>query len=108
MSQLFKSKVPYNVLFDFLTQHANAHADYYIFNKTLYRTAKYHDHTSAFLSYIVEYYHDSKKFYAIRADTYNNFLTVIRQICKQSSIPYTSCKDYVNSTYNISYHIYKL
>ena len=107
MSQLFKNKVPSSVLFDFLTKHTNTKLDYYIFNKTAYKTAKYHNHTSAFLSYIVDYYHDSKKYYATRDDSYNNFLTIIRQICKHNSIAYTSRKEYLNSTYNISYHIYK-
>ena len=107
MSQLFKIKIPSSILFDFLSKYAKNMDTYYIFNKTTYKTAKYHKHTSDFLTHISEYYHASKTFYANRDDTYNNFVTVLRQICKHISIPYTSRKGYSNSTYNISYHIYK-
>lgn len=107
MSQLFKIKIPSSILFDFLSKYAKNMDTYYIFNKTTYKTAKYHKHTSDFLTRIGEYYHASKTFYANRDDTYNNFVTVLRQICKHISIPYTSRKEYSNSTYNISYHIYK-
>ena len=107
MSQLFKIKIPSSILFDFLSKYARNMDTYYIFDKTTYKTAKYHAYTTEFLSRIGEYYHDSKKFYVARTDTYNNFITVLRQVCKYNSIPYTSRKDYAKSTYNISYHIYK-
>ena len=107
MSQLFKMKLPSSMLFDFLSKCAKNMDTYYIFNKTTYKTAKYHKHTSDFLIQIGEYYHDSKKFYTSRGDTYNNFMTILRQICKYLSTPYTSRKEYSNSTYNIYYHIYK-
>ena len=107
MSQIFKSKVPSSMLYDFLSKHATSSLDYYIFNKTAYKTARFHKDTRCFLSCMEDFYHDSKKFYARRDDTYNNFLTVIRQICKKNSIAYTSRKEYLNSTYDISYNIYK-
>jgi hypothetical protein len=107
MSQLFKIKIQSSMLFDVLSKCAKNMDTYYIFNKTTYKTAKYHKHTSDFLTHIGEYYHDSKKFYANRDDTYNNFTTVLRQICKHLSIPYTSRKEYSTSTYHIYYHFYK-
>ena len=107
MSQLFKNKVPSSILFDFLIKYAINHDDYYVFDKNSYKTAKYHNDTTAFLSNIKEYYHNSKQFYAVRSDTYNNLLTVIRQICKYNTIAYAACKTYIKSSYNIYYNIYK-
>ena len=107
MSQLFKIRMPSSILFDFLSKHAKDMDTYYIFDKTIYKSAKYHSNTTEFLDNISKYYHDAKKFYATRSDTYNNFVTVLRQICKHNSIPYTSRKDYLKSSYNISYHFYK-
>ena len=108
MSQLFKTNLPSSILFDFLSVCAKNMDAYYIFDKTTYKIAKYHKYTADFLTRIGDYYHDSKKQYTTRPDTYNNFITVIRQICKHKSIPYTSQKSYANSSYNISYCVYKI
>lgn len=107
MSQLFKKSVPIELLYDFLKNNSNVFEKYYVINNTTYKTAKFHEHTTKFLSSIKEYYHESKKYYATRPDTYNNFVTIIRQICKLHSIPYTSRKQYMKSSYSISYHIFK-
>ena len=61
MSQLFKKKLQSSILFDFLSKYAKNMDSYYIFDKTTYKTAKYHKHTTDFLTCIGEYYHDSKK-----------------------------------------------
>ena len=39
--------------------------------------------------------------------SYNNFTTILRQICKSSLITYISKVKYEKSTYGIEYYIYK-
>ena len=107
MSQILKRKVPSKLLFDFLQNNAKVCDSYYVFNNASYRKAKYHNRTTELLETIKEYYHLSKQHYTTRDDTYNNLITVIRQICKHNSIAYISRKEYQSSSYDILYHIYK-
>jgi len=107
MSQIFKTKIPITILYDFLAKNAWEHKTYYVFDIDTYRKIKFNGNSTMFLDLVKEYYHNSKRYYTERNDTYNNFITVLRQICKNNSIAYTSLKLYQHSSYKISYHIYK-
>jgi hypothetical protein len=48
----------------------------------------------------------SKQKYLERKLAYNNFTTILRQICNFCAINYTSVIKYDKSTYNIIYYIY--
>ena len=52
------------------------------------------------------FYHISKQKYLERKLTYNNFTTILRQICNFNKINYTSQIKYDKSTYDIIYYIY--
>jgi len=107
MSQIFKKKMPSEILYNFLDENSWKHDLYYIMDSNSYKKAKFNNSIKEFLSTIKEYYHVSKQYYVEREDTYNNLLTIIRQICKCNSIAYTAVKKYEYSSYKISYHIYK-
>ena len=59
-----------------------------------------------FLEMCKPYYHISKRKYLERKMSYNNFTTIIRQICNFNKIMYTSQIKYDKSNYNIVYYIY--
>jgi len=59
-----------------------------------------------FCETIKNYYHLSKQFYLERKMTYNSFTTILRQICKNNNIMFTSQIKYNESKYNIDYLIY--
>ena len=50
-------------------------------------------------------YKKSKKFYLERENSYNNLLTIIRQICKKNNIKYVSKIKYDKNNYSIIYYI---
>ena len=53
------------------------------------------------------YYYVSKQLkYLDRELTYNNFTTILRQLCNIMEIKYTSTIKYDRSVYNIKYEIY--
>ena len=59
-----------------------------------------------FFKSIYQHYHNSKKKYLDKKLTYNSFITVIRQICNNLKITYTSQVKYDKSVYDIIYCIY--
>ena len=58
-----------------------------------------------FFKSIYQHYHNSKKKYLDKKLTYNSFITVIRQICNNLKITYTSQVKYDKSVYDIIYCI---
>jgi len=107
MSQMFKKKIPPGILYNFLDENSWKHELYYTMDSNSYKKAKFNNNIKEFFSTIKEYYHVSKRYYVEREDTYNNLLTVIRQICKGNSVAYSAIKRYEYSSYKISYNIYK-
>ena len=106
-SQLFKEKVPSELLFNFLEEFAICKDDHYIFSSISFNKAKFHDKIYNFCNNLKYFYHEAKQHYLTRKITYNNFTTIIRQICKSNLITYTSKVKYEKSTYDIEYYIYK-
>ena len=111
MSQVFKNYFSNNILFDFLKSCCQKSAskgfeDYYEFNNTSYKKAKYEVvDFETFYKTLKPYYHNSKQFYVEREKTYKNVITVIRQICKFLKLTYKSKIKYRNSSYSIIYFI---
>ena len=68
--------------------------------------AIYNNLLTEFYKTLKPFYFNSKQYYLEREKTYNYFTTIIRQICKKNTIPFTSNIKYCNSNYNIRYFIY--
>lgn len=104
-SQLFKKKVPYKFLHEFLDKYCDREGNFYIFSKVCFRKALYHNNIKPFCQNLSRYYHLSKKYYVDRDMDYSRFTTVLRQLCKLHNVPYTSKIVYDKSKYDILYYI---
>ncbi len=106
-SQLFKNLIPTSILFEFLKEYSHDKGSYYLFSNISYNKAKYHNGVEKFCDKIKDYYFPAKQHYATRKMTYNNFTTILRQICKTNLVTHTSKVKYEKSSYDIEYFIYK-
>ena len=106
-SQIFKSLVPINILFELLEKICIKDEKYYLLSKPSYKAAEYHNLIVDFCSKVMEHYHTSKRYYVDRKMNYNKFVTVVRQICSVNNLLYTSKIVYNKSNYEILYYIYK-
>ena len=104
-TQIFKKRVPIVLLFALLDLICEKNEKSYILTNDSYKKGAYHDLIAPFYANCIEYYHISKRVYLSRKITYNSFLTVVRQICKNNEISYTSQIKYDKSNYNIIYNI---
>ena len=107
MSQIFKKEISGAVIIAFLKEFCqNEKKNEYIFSPISYKKAEYKEELNKIIHFLKEYYHKSKQFYLNRQITYKNFLTILRQVCNNLYIPYTSKILYNKSKYNIIYIIY--
>lgn len=105
-SQIFKSEVPKDVLFNFLDNICIKNEKNYILNSIAFKKGLFNESIVEFFKSIYKHYHNSKKKYLDKKLTYNSFITVIRQICNHLKITYTSQVKYDKSVYDIIYCIY--
>jgi len=105
-NQTFKKLIPLQILFDLLNSISVKHEKYYIFNNDSFKKGVFNEKIQEFLEVCKEYYHLSKQKYLLRKPTYNNFTTILRQICNSNKITYTSQIKYDKSSYIIVYYIY--
>jgi len=116
-TQIFKSKIPNDILFQLLKDIAvkssgagastgtGAKDDVYIVNNNVYKKGIFNGKIAAFYEVCKPYYHLSKRKYLDKKISYNTFITVIRQICNSNKITYTSQIKYDKSVYDIIYSI---
>lgn len=105
-SQIFKKNVPVEIITDLLDCICVKNEKHYILNNTAFKKGLYNEAIPNFLTKCADFYHNSKKKYLERKLTYNNFITVVRQICNLNKITYTSLIKYDKSSYDIIYYIY--
>lgn len=105
-SQIFKEKLPNEILFNFLEKICIYNKNCYTINKISFKKGEYHNYFDEFIKLLIPIYHNSKQFYINRKLTYNSFLTIIRQICNHNHIKYTYNMAYNKSNYEIIYYIY--
>ena len=105
-SQIFKKIVPKELLFDILDKVCLKTEKYYLIDNNAYRKLLFYNLYTPFCDSLKEYYHLGKRMYIERKASYNSFITIIRQICKNCDIMYTSQIKYNESKYNIDYFIY--
>ena len=104
--QIFRNSVPNEILFHFLEKIALKTDKYYLIDMNSYRKMLFYKYHDEFCETIKPYYHASKQFYLERKMEYNAFTTIIRQICKNNNIMFTTQIKYNESKYNIQYLIY--
>lgn len=105
-SQIFKNRVPNNILIKLLDNISTKTDGYYTIDNSTYKKGIFTNLIPLFMNECKPYYHVSKQSYIDRKLTYNSFVTVFRQICNHNNITYTSHIKYDKSTYNIIYYIY--
>lgn len=107
MSQLFKTKISINILFDFLEKiNCQKMENYYIVDITAYKRSIYIDALKQFLHELREFYHSSKYSYInLETINQNKFNTIVRQICKFTNTQYTKRLRHDQSRYSVVYHI---
>lgn len=105
-TQIFKKPIPNENLFTLLDNICVKNEKYYTLNTNSYKKGLFNESIQHFFLDCNQYYHNSKKKYLDRKLTYNNFTTVIRQICNFNKIVYTSQIKYDKSKYDIIYYIY--
>jgi len=104
--QIFKKTVPIEILYDLLEQICLKTDKYFFIDTNSFKKMLFHNLQTGFLEKVVSYYHSSKKFYAERKFTYNSFTNIVRQICKNNDVLFTSQIKYNESKYNIDYFVY--
>jgi hypothetical protein len=105
-SQIFKNKIPNELLISLLSDIAIKTDKSYVFNNNSYKKGIFTDTIPTFLNNCKPYYHVSKRKYLERKINYNAFITILRQICNFNKITYTSQIKYDKSNYDIVYYIY--
>jgi hypothetical protein len=104
--QLFKKPFPNNLLFNLLNAICMKNEKHYILDINSFKKGTFNESIKNFIQECKPYYHNSKQKYLERKLTYNNFTTILRQICNFNKITYTSQIKYDKSSYNILYYIY--
>ena len=105
-SQIFKNKIPNELLISLLDEIAVKTEKCFVFNNNSYKKGIFNDTIPIFLEKCKPYYHVSKRIYLERKINYNSFITILRQICNFNKITYTSQIKYDKSKYDIVYYIY--
>jgi len=106
LNNIFRKNVPKELLFDFLDKVCLKTDKYYYIDMNSYKKMIFNNYHQEFCESLKEYYHLGKQMYIERKMTYNSFTNIIRQICKNCIIMYTSQIKYNESKYNIDYFVY--
>jgi hypothetical protein len=106
LKQIFRKIVPPNLLFEILEKVCLKTEKYYVIDLNAYKKLIFHNLHVKMANDLLEYYHVSKQFYVTRKMTYNSFINIVRHVCKNSNIMYSSQIKYNESKYNINYYVY--
>jgi hypothetical protein len=106
ISQIFKTQIPNNILFDLLNKICLKTDKNYVLNKDCFKKGILTEDIIHFIENCKQFYYASKQKYLNKKITYNSFTTILRQICNFNNIMYTSKIKYDKSTYTIVYYIY--
>ena len=104
-NQIIKKNVDF--FNEFIKENFILENDYYIFNNIVFKKLEYENKVQEFLENLKDYYFKNKHYYLERNPIkYNQFNTIIRQLCKNNDILFNSKIKYQSSKYNIEYYIY--
>jgi len=105
---IFKENVPITILINLITDISGKIKEKnntYFIDTASFKKGILNGKIEEFFSELKPFYHESKQTYLERRLTYNHFITVLRQVCKNTSIKYTKHMRYEKSTYEVVYHI---
>ena len=105
-TQIFKNKIPNNLLFELFDKICFKNDKYYTFNNIAFKKGIYNSEIQKFIDLCIPYYHLSKRKYLEKKISNRSFTTIFRQICNAKNIRYTSQIVYSKSRYDIVYYIY--
>ena len=105
-NQIFKNELPKELFLNLIELNGIKSNKCLIINNEAYKRGLFNGSILSFFELCKEYYHISKHYYLTRNMTYNNFVTVVRQLCNYHNIKYTSQIKYQKSKYSIYYYIY--
>ncbi len=104
--QIFRRIIPLFILSELLEEICLKTDKYYLVDYNSYKKFTYNqEKMNTFLQTIHDYYQISKRHYITREMSFNNFLTIVRQITRSHNIEYSSQIRYNESNYNIVYFI---
>jgi hypothetical protein len=106
ISQIFKTPVDKETLFEFLDAVATKGVNKYIFDNSSYKRAVLMNKLDPFLEEVRPHYHMSKQFYIDKKSSFKMLTTIIRQIARLHGLFYKQDIRYAKSSYEIVYHIY--
>lgn len=107
VNKIFKKKYPITKFKRFCEQYfkktyVNNYVEYQ-FDFDIFKQLEFYNVHTNFTSELKEYYYPSKYFYLTRKLTYKNFATILRQICRNNDIFFSSKIKY---KHNQSFNIY--
>ena len=105
-TQIFKFEFPSSLLFNLLDNICMKNDKHYLLTHECFKKGTFNNCIQDFVESCKSYYHKSKQHYLERKLNFNNFTTIIRQICNYNKLTYTSQIKYSNSKYDIVYIIY--
>jgi hypothetical protein len=97
-SSILKDIVPFSLYADFLIEHCDL--DYkndLVIDRNCFKRSLLNNTLFPFLSSLQPYYHESTQHYVTRRMTYTRFLTVLRQLFRQSCMHYESLVTHTSS-----------
>ena len=105
-SQIFKENVPLSLVFSLLESICFfKDSTSFFLDKPSYKRGIFTGEVPVFLEKCKPYYHIAKQYYLERPMNYNNFATIIRQICKSHEIPIERKISYDKSQHQLTYSI---
>jgi hypothetical protein len=105
-TQIFKTILPSDLLKVLLDKICAKTDKYYTVNNETYKKGLFTNDIQNFMEVCKPYYRISKQKYLDRKLSFNNFTTVLRQICNLNKIKYTSHIKYDKSKYDIVYYVF--
>lgn len=106
-NQIIKNNV--DIFNSFVLNNFIKENDYYLFNEDLFKSLVFNNKIYNFIEELKSYYYKSKQIYLERNPiNYNQFSTILRQICNKNKIKYEKNIKYKMSKYNVEYKIYIL
>jgi hypothetical protein len=92
-------------VYNYLDNYCIKDGDYLYINKEIYKKYEINNKVEEFINYIEQFYKTSKKYFTQREINYNNFICILRHICKLLKINYYKKIIYNNNSYYIVYYI---
>jgi hypothetical protein len=109
MSNAFLNDISLNPIKEYVNNFLHIYCikdgNYLYINKEIYKKYEINNKVQEFINYIKQFYKTSKKYFTERPINFNNFISILRHICKLLDIIYYKRIIYNNNSYYIVYYI---